>query len=152
MLLNALEGKTLTIYGDGKNIRDWLYVGDNNEALKLVVERGKVGETYNIGGCCEKTNIEVVMSICTILDQLCPDSPQIPHKSLITFVKDRPGHDRRYAVDISKIEKELGWRPKETFETGLKKTIQWYIDNPKWIESVITGAYRNWIEQNYEKR
>jgi len=152
MILNALEGKTLPIYGDGKNIRDWLYVGDNNEALKLVVERGKVGETYNIGGCCEKTNIEVVMSICTILDKLCPDSPQIPHKSLITFVQDRPGHDRRYAMNISKIEKELGWRPKENFETGLKKTIQWYIDNPKWIESVITGAYRNWIEQNYEKR
>lgn len=152
MILNALEGKALPIYGDGKNIRDWLYVEDNNKALKSVIERGKVGETYNIGGFCEKTNIEVVTSICILLDQLCPDSPYIPHKSLITFVKDRPGHDRRYAMDISKIEKELGWKPKEIFEAGLKKTVQWYIDNPKWVESIITGEYRNWIEQNYEKR
>lgn len=152
MILNALEGKALPIYGDGKNIRDWLYVEDNNKALKSVIEQGKVGETYNIGGFCEKTNIEVVTSICILLDQLCPDSPYIPHKSLITFVKDRLGHDRRYAMDISKIEKELGWKHKETFEAGLKKTVQWYIDNPKWVESIITGEYQKWIEQNYEKR
>ncbi len=152
IILNALEGKALPIYGDGENIRDWLYVEDTNNALKLVIERGKVGETYNIGGCCEKTNIEVVKLICTMLDQLYPNSPHIPHESLIKFVKDRPGHDRRYAMDISKIEKEMGWKPKKTLDAGLKKTIQWYIDNPEWIKSIKTDTYRKWIEKNYKKR
>ena len=152
MILNALEGKPLPVYGDGGQVRDWLYVEDHGRALQTVLRTGKPGEVYHIGARCEHTNLEVVRRVCAAIDRLCPDLPHAPCANLITFVEDRPGHDRRYAVDISKIEKELGWRPKETFETGLKKTIQWYIDNPKWIESVITGAYRNWIEQNYEKR
>ena len=152
MILNALGGKPLPIYGDGKNIRDWLYVEDHTEALQLVLEHGKVGETYNIGGSCEKTNLEVVETICDQLDQMCSESPHRPHASLITFVKDRLGHDRRYAINCSKIKKELGWKQKETFDTGLKKTIQWYINHPEWVKSVQTGAYREWINKNYAKR
>jgi dTDP-glucose 4,6-dehydratase len=140
--LDALKGKPLPIYGDGLNVRDWLYVEDHCEALQLVLEKGKVGEVYNIGGRCERTNIEIVNEICTLLDRVCPNSPFTPHSSLITYVKDRPGHDRRYAINSSKIEKELGWRPKETFETGLEKTICWYLENSKWVESVHQ-AYRN---------
>lgn len=149
MVLNAIKGKPLPVYGDGLNVRDWLYVEDHCEALQLVLEKGKVGEIYNIGGRCERTNIEIVNGICTLLDRVCPNSPFAPHSSLITLVKDRPGHDRRYAIDCSKIEKELGWRPKETFETGLDKTIRWYIENSRWVESVQTGAYRDWINRQY---
>jgi dTDP-glucose 4,6-dehydratase len=140
MILNAVSGKPLPIYGDGLNVRDWLYVEDHCEALDAVLEKGCMGEMYNIGGRCEKTNMEVVNSLCDVLDDLQPDSPYVPYESLITFVKDRPGHDRRYAIDSSKIEKELGWSPRETFETGLKKTIQWYLENPVWVDSVQTGA------------
>lgn len=149
ILLNALNGKPLPIYGDGLNVRDWLYVEDHCEALRLVLAEGRVGEIYNIGGNCEKTNLEVVHTVCSLLDEMLPDSPHAPHDSLITFVKDRPGHDRRYAIDCSKIERELEWTPKETFETGLKKTIRWYLDNPQWVESVQTGAYRDWMRKQY---
>lgn len=152
MVLNALKGKPLPIYGDGLNVRDWLYVEDHCEALQLVLEKGKVGEVYNIGGRCERTNIEIVNGICTLLDRVCPNSPFTPHSSLITYVKDRPGHDRRYAIDSSKIKRELGWQPKETFDTGLEKTIRWYLENPKWVESVQTGAYREWIQKHYETK
>ena len=149
MILNAVNGKPLPIYGDGLNVRDWLYVEDHCEALHLVLEKGTVGEMYNIGGRCEKTNLEVVHTLCKTLDEMLPDSPYTPHDSLIKFVKDRPGHDWRYAIDSSKIEKELGWSPKETFETGLKKTIQWYLDNPEWVDGVQTGTYREWIKKQY---
>lgn len=149
MILNAVKGKTLPIYGDGLNIRDWLYVQDHCEALKVVLEKGRIGETYNIGGNCEKTNLEVVNTVCNILDELLPESPYRPHASLIMFVKDRPGHDRRYAIDCSKIEEELGWTPRESFETGLRKTIRWYVENPEWVESVQTGEYRKWIKKHY---
>ena len=149
MILNAVNGKPLPIYGDGLNVRDWLYVEDHCEALHLVLEKGTVGEMYNIGGRCEKTNLEVVHTLCKTLDEMLPDSPYTPHDSLIKFVKDRPGHDWRYAIDSSKIEKELGWSPKETFETGLKKTIQWYLDNPEWVDGVDTGTYREWIKKQY---
>jgi len=149
IILDALKGKPLPIYGDGLNVRDWLYVEDHCKALQLVLQRGRVGEIYNIGGHREKTNLEVVKTLCKMLDKICPDSPYLPHASLITFIKDRPGHDRRYAINSSKIEKELGWRPKETFETGLEKTIRWYLENSKWVESVQTGAYREWIHRQY---
>jgi dTDP-glucose 4,6-dehydratase len=149
ILLNAIGGRPLPIYGDGMNVRDWLYVDDHCDALRCVLERGRVGQVYNIGGRCEKANIDVVKTICRSLDKLCTGSSHAPHESLITFVKDRPGHDRRYAIDCSKIERELGWRPRETFETGLEKTIRWYMDNPAWVESVKTGAYRDWIMSHY---
>jgi len=151
IILNAINGKPLPIYGDGLNVRDWLYVEDHCEALHVVLEKGQVGQMYNIGGRCEKENLEVVRTVCRLLDELLPDSPYLPHESLITFVKDRPGHDRRYAIDSSKIEKELGWSPKESFDTGMKKTIQWYLENPEWVESVHTGAYREWIKRQYGK-
>jgi dTDP-glucose 4,6-dehydratase len=149
MILNALEGKPLPIYGDGKNVRDWLYVRDHCEALDRVLQNGRVGETYNIGGRSEKTNLEVVETICGLLDEIVSESPHAPHASLISFVKDRPGHDRRYAVDSTKIERELGWFPKETFESGLRNTIQWYLENPDWVASVQTGAYREWVNKQY---
>jgi dTDP-glucose 4,6-dehydratase len=149
MILNALKGEPLPIYGDGSNVRDWLYVTDHCEALRLVLDRGRVGETYNIGGNCEKTNMEVVKTLCAVLDDLVPDSPHRPHASLITFVKDRPGHDRRYAMNIDKISGELGWRPRESFESGLAKTVRWYLNNPAWISEVQSGAYREWLEFHY---
>lgn len=149
MILNATNGKPLPVYGNGENIRDWLYVEDHARALRLVLEKGKIGETYNIGGNNEKTNLEVVETICAILDELAPKGA--PHASLISFVKDRPGHDYRYAIDASKIEKELGWTPLETFDTGIRKTVQWYLDNQQWVSHVTSGEYRNWIEQHYEK-
>jgi len=149
MIQNALNGKALPVYGDGLNVRDWLYVEDHCEAINMVLENGWVGEVYNIGGRYEKTNIEIVKLICRLLDEIKQDSPFVPHESLITFVKDRPGHDRRYAIDSTKIEKELGWSPTETFETGLKKTIEWYLNNPKWVESIQTGAYREWMARQY---
>jgi dTDP-glucose 4,6-dehydratase len=142
MILNALEGRPLPIYGQGDNVRDWLYVGDHARALRLVLERGRVGETYNIGGHNEKTNLEVVHGLCAILDELVPGSPRRPHESLISFVQDRPGHDRRYAIDASKIQRELGWTPSQTFASGLRHTVQWYLDNRHWCARVLDGSYR----------
>lgn len=139
---NALAGKPLPIYGKGDNIRDWLYVDDHARALKLVLEQGRLGESYNIGGFNEHTNLEVVELICQVMDELLPDSHYIPHKQLITFVTDRPGHDARYAIDASKIEQELNWAPRETFATGLRKTVQWYLDNRLWCENVMDGSYQ----------
>ncbi len=150
IILNACKGKPLPIYGKGDNIRDWLYVDDHARALRLVLEQGRVGETYNIGGWNEKTNLEVVHAICAILDELRPQGA--PHASLITYVQDRPGHDHRYAIDASKIAHELGWKPLETFETGLRKTVQWYLTNTDWVDAVISGEYQNWIQQNYGDR
>ena len=139
---NALSGKELPVYGDGKNVRDWLYVEDHCNALYTVMIKGMLGERYNIGGNCEKQNIEIVKVICSILDELRPKHDGTRYDSQITFVNDRPGHDRRYAIDASKINKELAWRPKETFETGIRKTIQWYLDNPKWVNDIINGTYQ----------
>jgi len=140
--LNALEGKPLPIYGKGDQIRDWLHVDDHARALRLVLETGKTGETYNIGGHNEKTNLEVVKTICSLLDKLVPDSPQVPHESLITYVTDRPGHDLRYAIDADKIATELGWTPEETFESGIEKTIHWYLENSEWCQHVQDGSYQ----------
>lgn len=149
MVLNALGGKPLPVYGDGQNVRDWLYVTDHCEAVRLVLERGRVGECYNIGGECEQTNLQVVAHLCEILDELSPQAKLGPHASLVTFVPDRPGHDRRYAMDISKIKRELGWAPKESFQSGLFKTVRWYLDHPEWVASVTSGAYRQWLERQY---
>ena len=142
MILNALEGKELPIYGDGMNIRDWLYVEDHCRAISTALENGQIGETYNIGGKCEKPNIHIVDSICEILDKLRPRSDGNSYKTQKTFVKDRPGHDRRYAIDSLKIEKELGWYPKETFESGLEKTIQWYLENREWCNQISEKTYQ----------
>lgn len=150
IISNALEGKPLPIYGKGDQIRDWLYVEDHARALYLVATQAKIGTTYNIGGHNEKQNLEVVNKVCELLDELRPK--EVSYKQQITYVADRPGHDRRYAIDASKIERELGWKPQESFETGLRKTVQWYLDNHEWVERVKSGAYQNWIEQNYEKR
>ena len=140
--LNALDGKPLPIYGAGLQIRDWLHVDDHARALRLVLEKGEIGETYNIGGHNEKTNLDVVKTICEILDKRMPDSPYVPHFSLVTYVKDRPGHDLRYAIDASKIAKELGWTPEETFETGIEKTVEWYLTNSEWCLHVLDGSYQ----------
>jgi dTDP-glucose 4,6-dehydratase len=142
MILKALAGEPLPVYGDGQNVRDWLYVEDHCRGIRAVLRRGRPGETYNIGGHSEKTNLEVVRAICSLLDELVPASPAVPHASLITFVQDRPGHDRRYAIDPTKIERELGWAAKETFETGLRKTILWYLGNQQWWRRVLDGSYR----------
>lgn len=150
IISNALEGKPLPIYGKGDQIRDWLYVEDHARALYTVVTQAKTGTTYNIGGHNEKQNLEVVHKVCELLDELRPK--ETPYAQQITYVADRPGHDRRYAIDASKIERDLGWKPQESFETGLRKTVQWYLDNQQWVEHVKSGAYQNWIEQNYEKR
>ncbi|MGE0558405.1 MAG: dTDP-glucose 4,6-dehydratase [Burkholderiales bacterium] len=150
MILNALSGKPLPVYGDGKNVRDWLYVGDHCAGIRTALVKGRPGETYNIGGNSEKTNLEVVHALCTILDELHPAGA--PHAKLITFVKDRPGHDRRYAIDATKIRDELGWTPQERFETGLRKTIEWYLANPAWVAAVQTGEYRKWVDSNYGGR
>jgi len=150
VILNALAGKPLPIYGDGQQIRDWLYVGDHCSAIREVLAKGKLGETYNIGGWNEKPNIEVVKTICQILDQLKPKSDGKSYSEQITFVKDRPGHDRRYAIDASKVERDLGWRPAETFDTGIRKTVRWYLDNPVWIEGVVSGSYRDWLQKQYQ--
>jgi len=149
VILNALNGKPLPIYGDGQQIRDWLYVGDHCSAIREVLSRGRLGETYNIGGWNEKANIDVVKTICKILDELKPRYDGQSYAEQITFVEDRPGHDRRYAIDASKIERELGWRPTETFDTGIRKTVQWYLDNPAWIEGVVSGSYRDWLQKQY---
>lgn len=142
MISNALAGKSLPVYGNGENIRDWLYVDDHVEALQLVLEQGVVGESYNIGGFNEHTNLDVVHRLCDILDELLPQSPHKPHRKLIEFVTDRPGHDQRYAIDASKINQELGWKPRETFETGLRKTVKWYLDNEVWSQRVLDGSYQ----------
>ena len=150
MILNAVKGKPLPVYGDGKNIRDWLYVGDHCEAVRLALKRGRPGTTYNIGGNAEKTNLDVIGTVCAILDELRPDGK--PHEKLVQFVPDRPGHDRRYAIDARKVRKELGWQPRERFESGLRKTVEWYLDHMKWVDGVASGEYRNWIDLNYGKR
>ena len=150
MVVNALQRRPLPVYGDGRNVRDWLYVTDHCEAVRLALKRGRPGETYNIGGNAEKTNLEVVKTICAILDALRPD--EAPHEKLIAFVADRPGHDRRYAMDSGKIRNELGWRPRERFDTGLRKTVEWYLDHMPWVDNVASGAYRSWIDLNYGKR
>jgi dTDP-glucose 4,6-dehydratase len=142
VIIKALRGEALPIYGKGDNIRDWLYVEDHARALRLVLEKGRLGETYNIGGHNERTNLQVVETICTQLDELLPESRFAPHGALITFVADRPGHDKRYAIDAGKLERELGWRPAETFESGLRKTVQWYLNNRTWWERVLSGAYQ----------
>jgi len=142
MILNALAGKALPVYGKGENVRDWLFVDDHARALRVVLERGRPGSTYNVGGQNEKTNIEVVRTICALLDERLPDSTHRPHERLITFVTDRPGHDRRYAIDAGKIGRELGWTPRETFETGLRRTVDWYLENREWCDRVSSGAYR----------
>lgn len=146
---NALAGKPLPIYGDGQQIRDWLYVTDHCSAIRRVLAAGKLGETYNVGGCNEKANIDVVRRLCAILDELRPRADGQPYSVQMTFVKDRPGHDRRYAIDAGKLERELDWRPAETFETGIRKTVEWYIANQDWVRNVTSGAYREWIERQY---
>lgn len=149
MILQALEGESLPIYGDGQQVRDWLYVKDHCAAIRCVLEKGRVGETYNIGGWNEKTNLEVVTHICQILDELRPRFDGKSYTEQISFVKDRPGHDRRYAIDASKIERELGWKPKETFDSGIYKTMEWYLAHSEWIENIKSGAYQQWIKTQY---
>jgi dTDP-glucose 4,6-dehydratase len=150
MIHNAITGKPLPVYGDGQNVRDWLYVEDHCEAILAVLASGRPGETYNVGGLNEQKNIDVVNVLCSTLDELHPEGS--PHNQLIRYVKDRPGHDRRYAIDCGKIQRELGWAPKESFATGLRKTIEWYLENSRWVEKVVTGEYREWIKGNYELR
>jgi dTDP-glucose 4,6-dehydratase len=151
MILNACQGKSLPVYGDGKNVRDWLYVEDHCRAIRTVLSRGRTGETYNIGGQNEKNNLEIIGAICALLDQLRPRDTVVPHDRLITFVKDRPGHDRRYAMDIRKIERELDWHPKETFESGIEKTVRWYLEHDEWVKDVISGSYRQWMAKQYAR-
>jgi len=151
MIVNALAGKPLPVYGDGQQVRDWLYVKDHCAAIREVLARGRLGETYNVGGWNEKPNLEIVHAVCALLDEL-KAHPDGPYSRLVTHVTDRPGHDRRYAIDASKIERELGWRPAETFESGLRKTVRWYLDNAAWVERVQNGAYREWVSANYEQR
>ena len=149
VILNALAGKPLPIYGDGQQIRDWLYVKDHCSAIRRVLEAGKVGEVYNVGGWNEKPNLEVVETLCSILDELQPRVDGKSYAEQITYVKDRPGHDRRYAIDATKIEREMGWKPAETFETGIRKTVQWYLENQAWVNNVTSGTYREWVSLNY---
>ena len=149
MIVNALAGKPLPIYGDGMQIRDWLYVKDHCSAIRRVLEAGRIGETYNIGGWNEKTNIEIVQTVCKLLDALRPKADGTSYATQITFVIDRPGHDRRYAIDARKIKRELGWKPAETFESGIRKTVQWYLDHPEWVAHVQSGAYRDWVSKQY---
>ena len=151
-ILNAAQGRPLPLYGDGRNVRDWLYVGDHCEATRRVLHKGRPGETYNIGGNSEKTNLEVVNAICSILDDIRPNALITHHSSLITHVRDRPGHDRRYAMNAGKIFAELQWEPRRTFENGLRETVEWYLDHADWVASVASGAYRDWIDLNYGKR
>jgi dTDP-glucose 4,6-dehydratase len=152
MILNALEDKPLPVYGDGGNVRDWLFVEDHCSAIRAVLANGRIGETYNIGGNSERRNLDVVHTICDLVDEMRPGPLASSRRGLVSFVKDRPGHDRRYAIDASKIERELGWKPTEGFECGLRKTVRWYLDHPQWVESVRTGAYLDWIRKNYTER
>jgi dTDP-glucose 4,6-dehydratase len=149
MIVNALAGKPLPVYGDGMQIRDWLYVKDHCSAIRRVLEAGQLGEVYNIACWNEKPNIEIVQTVCTLLDELRPRADGASYSTQISYVKDRPGHDRRYAIDASKIERELGWKPAETFETGIRKTVQWYLANPEWVANVQSGAYRDWVQTQY---
>jgi dTDP-glucose 4,6-dehydratase len=149
MIVNALAGKPLPVYGDGMQIRDWLYVRDHCSAIRRVLAAGQVGEVYNVGGWNEKPNIEIVQTLCALLDELRPRADRKSYREQITYVKDRPGHDRRYAIDARKLEKELGWKPAETFETGIRKTVQWYLDHPDWVAHVQSGAYRDWVQKQY---
>ena len=148
LIVNALAGKPLPVYGDGQQIRDWLYVKDHCSAIREVLARGRTGETYNIGGWNEKPNIDIVHTVCALLDEMRPDATG-PYSRLITYVTDRPGHDRRYAIDARKVERELGWRPAETFETGIRKTVRWYLDNQPWVQNVLSGGYRDWVSKQY---
>jgi dTDP-glucose 4,6-dehydratase len=148
-ILNALNGKSLPIYGDGQQIRDWLYVKDHCSAIRAVLEKGQLGETYNVGGWNEKANLDVVKTLCSILDELRPKTDGTKYETQITFVKDRPGHDKRYAIDAKKIEFELNWKPKETFETGIRKTIEWYLNNQDWVSHVMSGEYKSWVQKQY---
>ncbi|MDH4285996.1 MAG: dTDP-glucose 4,6-dehydratase [Gallionella sp.] len=152
MIVNALAGKPLPVYGDGQQIRDWLYVRDHCAAIRCVLSKGRLGEVYNIGGWNEKANLDIVHTVCALLDELRPRTDGKPYREQITFVTDRPGHDRRYAIDARKIERELGWKPAETFETGIRKTVQWYLDNQGWVANVQSGTYREWVEKNYAGR
>ena len=151
MIVNALAGQPLPVYGDGQQIRDWLYVKDHCSGIRAVLAGGRLGETYNIGGWNEMANIDIVKTVCSLLDELRPD-PAGPYARLITYVTDRPGHDRRYAIDARKIERELGWRPAETFATGIRKTVQWYLDHADWVRDVQSGAYKDWVQANYQAR
>ena len=148
-ITNALAGKPLPIYGDGLQVRDWLYVGDHCSGIRRVLEAGTIGETYNIGGWNEQTNISIVQKICALLDERRPRADGTSYATQITHVKDRPGHDRRYAIDARKIEQQLGWRPAETFETGIRKTVDWYLENAEWVTQVQSGAYRDWVNKQY---
>ncbi|HEY4696952.1 MAG TPA: dTDP-glucose 4,6-dehydratase [Gallionella sp.] len=152
MIVNALAGKALPVYGDGQQIRDWLYVRDHCSAIRRVLEKGKLGEVYNVGGWNEKANLDIVHTVCALLDELRPRTDGKSYREQITFVADRPGHDRRYAIDARKIERELGWKPVETFETGIRKTVRWYLDNQDWVNNVQSGDYRKWVEKNYAGR
>lgn len=152
MIVNALSGKSLPVYGDGQQIRDWLYVKDHCSAIRRVLEKGLIGEVYNVGGWNEKANLDIVHIICGLLDELRPRADGKSYREQVTFVTDRPGHDRRYAIDARKLERELGWRPAETFETGIRKTVQWYLDHQDWVENVQSGSYRQWVEKNYSDR
>ena len=152
VIQNAIQGKPLPVYGDGSNVRDWLYVGDHCEAVRVVLERGKPGETYNIGGNSERQNIDVVKTLCRLLDELHLSSPMRPHEKLITFVADRPGHDRRYAINDNKLKRELGWSPRVTFEEGMRQTVKWYLDHQDWVQQITSGDYRQWYEKNYKER
>ena len=152
MIVNALAGKPLPVYGDGQQIRDWLYVKDHCNAIRRVLEKGRLAEVYNIGGWNEKANLDIVYTVCALLDELRPRPDSKSYREQITFVTDRPGHDRRYAIDARKIERELGWKPVETFATGIRKTVQWYLDNQDWVTHVQSGAYRQWVEKNYAER
>ncbi len=149
MIVNALAGKPLLVYGDGMQVRDWLYVKDHCSAIRRVLAAGRPGETYNVGGWNEKPNIDIVRTVCALLDELRPRADGQPYAQQITYVKDRPGHDRRYAIDARKIERELGWKPQETFETGIRKTVRWYLDHPDWVAQVQSGAYRDWVATHY---
>ena len=149
MIVNALAGKALPVYGDGMQVRDWLYVKDHCSAIREVLAHGRVGEVYNVGGWNEKPNIDIVNTVCALLDELRPQEGGASYRAQISYVKDRPGHDRRYAIDASKIERELGWRPAETFETGIRKTVQWYLAHPEWVANVQSGAYRDWVQTHY---
>ena len=150
LIVNSLAGKPLPVYGDGQQIRDWLYVKDHCSAIRRVLEAGRVGETYNVGGWNEKANLDIVHTVCALLDELRPRADGKPYKEQITYVTDRPGHDRRYAIDARKLERELGWKPAETFESGIRKTVQWYLDNPDWVAHVQSGAYREWVQKQYD--
>jgi len=152
MIVNALAGKALPVYGDGQQIRDWLFVKDHCSAIRRVLEAGTVGEVYNVGGWNEKPNLDIVHTVCALLDELRPRTDGQAYNAQITYVTDRPGHDRRYAIDARKLERELGWKPAETFETGIRKTVQWYLDNQDWVSNIQSGAYREWVEKNYAER